>query len=279
MRVILLPTDFSKNSINAIDYAVDLFKDVICRFYILNIQKASSFISDDLRTATPSTTLYQSLIAENKTAINEIIIKLESRRNENHNFDAMVDYDNFIDAINQACSTKEADLIVMGTKGATGSKKVLFGSNTAKVMQRGSVPVLAVPENCKFSGLDKIGFVTNHQFAYSHHELTPLMQLAELFKSRIDVLHMREEDDPSPEQLENKSFLERCFQFVEHNFIELEKSELFEAVNNYIKDQNIDMLAMMSRKHSFFDRLFVKHNLKTFAFNIEIPFLVMENQA
>ena len=47
MKAILLPTDFSKNSMNAIEYAVSLFEDETCEFYVLNIQKASAFVSDD----------------------------------------------------------------------------------------------------------------------------------------------------------------------------------------------------------------------------------------
>ena len=48
MRNILLPTDFSKNSMNAINYALAFLKDQKCKFYILNVQKASSFITDDM---------------------------------------------------------------------------------------------------------------------------------------------------------------------------------------------------------------------------------------
>lgn len=62
METILLPTDFSKNSLNAIDFAMKMFKETNCTFYILNIQKASSFVSDDLMTASPSVNLYQAII-------------------------------------------------------------------------------------------------------------------------------------------------------------------------------------------------------------------------
>ena len=36
MKHILLPTDFSDNSWNAITYAIQLFKDEACVFFILN---------------------------------------------------------------------------------------------------------------------------------------------------------------------------------------------------------------------------------------------------
>jgi hypothetical protein len=36
------------------------------------------------------------------------------------------------------------------------------------------------------------------------------------------------------------------------------------------------MIAMLSKKHSFLERLFTKHSVETFAFKIDIPFLVMK---
>ncbi len=60
MKKILLPTDFSENSTNAIHYAMAFFKDEACEFYVLNVQKMSSFISDDLMAAQPSVTIFDS---------------------------------------------------------------------------------------------------------------------------------------------------------------------------------------------------------------------------
>ena len=37
MKKIILPTDFSDNALNAIDYAMQLFKDEVCAFFILNV--------------------------------------------------------------------------------------------------------------------------------------------------------------------------------------------------------------------------------------------------
>ena len=39
MKRILLPTDFSSISINAIDYAVSLYKESKCEFYVLNVYR------------------------------------------------------------------------------------------------------------------------------------------------------------------------------------------------------------------------------------------------
>ena len=58
---------------NAINYAMELFKNESCHFYILNVQKASSFISDDMMAVGSSTTIYKTLIDAAKKSIDNII--------------------------------------------------------------------------------------------------------------------------------------------------------------------------------------------------------------
>ena len=82
MKAILLPTDFSNNSVNAINYAMELFKDVECQFYILNVQKASSFITDDMMVVASSATIYNTIIDASKKSISNIISKVIATYNK-----------------------------------------------------------------------------------------------------------------------------------------------------------------------------------------------------
>jgi len=278
MKKILLPTDFSSNSLNAIHYALDMFKGKHCEFYVLNVIKASSFISDDLMAMAPAATLYKSLIDGSKKAIDKIISKVEMK-NENHKFHAIVDYDNFIDAINQTCESKQIDLIIMGTKGVTGLEKILFGSNTIRVIQRCSMPVLAIPSNYKFNGLENIVFTSNYLTIYKLKELLPLLNISRLFNSKIKILHIADKSNLSKYQENNKAFLDSFFSNVEHEFVDLNSEKIIETVSQYNSDNNIMLMAMMSKKHSFFERLFVTHKVESFAFKINNPLLIMHNSS
>jgi nucleotide-binding universal stress UspA family protein len=278
MKAILLLTDFSKNSINAIYYAMNLLENERCQFYILNVQTASSFISDDLMTMSSSATIYQTLIETAKKSIKNLIKTIEANfKNEKHDFYSIVDYDNFIDAINQLCESKKIDLIIMGTKGATGAQKVIFGSNTARVMQRCKTSVLAIPVGCSFKNLDKIVFTSHFSTFYNNDELQPLIDIARRYSSKIDILHLIDGASLSQNQELNKEFLNTCLSKVDHEFIELKSVEIFKTVQDYIVNNDIKMLSMMNKKHSFLERFFARQLVETFAFKIDIPFLVMEN--
>ncbi len=280
LKAVLLPTDFSTNSLNAIDYAVELFKNEPCEFYLINIQKASSFVSDDLMTMSSSATIYQTLIDAARKSIKNIIIRIEKKYANNlHQFHSIVDYDNFIDGINQFCEARHIDLIVMGTKGASGAEKVIFGSNTVRVMQRCNTSVLAIPNGCIFKGLEHIAFASNYATLYNKKDLKPLVDILGLYNSKIDILHLTSKNDLSQDQENNKTLLDACFSSAVHEFMDLSNKDIFKTIKDYLYSNEIKMLAMMNKKHSFLERLFIKHLVETFAFKIDIPFLVMENTA
>lgn len=278
MKSILLPTDFSKNSVNAINYAMALFKEVPCDFYLLNVQKASSFISDDMMVMASSATIYQTIIDVSKKSIANLITKLETKyKNEKHAFHSVVDYDNFIDSINQVTLNKQIDLIVMGTKGATGLEKVIFGSNTVHVMQRCVAPVLAIPDGCLFTNLNRVAFTTNYLTLHNIEELRPLKELVTLHDSKLNVLHFDGIEGIGDQRKENKKFLKTYFSDVTYENIDSFSTDLYKTLEEYVHANDIKLIAMMRKKHAFLERLFNRHPEETLAFNIDIPFLVMEN--
>lgn len=277
MQTILLPTDFSKNSINAIDYAAELFKDVECEFYVLNVQKASSFISDDMMVVSSSATIYKTLIDAAKKSISNIISDIEKKhKNKKHKFHSIVDYDNFIDAISQVSKSYNIDLIVMGTKGASGLEKIIFGSNTVRVIQRCNMPVLAVPDGCKFKGVSKIAFATSNLRLFKTNEFKILKEMMVLNNSKLDILHLADQNHLAYDAYDNMDIFNNNFSGAKHEFIDTTSAEMYNAVNNYIENNNIKMLAIMNKKHSFLERLFNTHTVEKFAFKINTPFLVMQ---
>jgi len=279
MKTILLPTDFSNNSLNAINYAMKMYEDTDCTFYILNIQKASSFVSDDLMTTSPSVNLYQAIIDTARKSLDNVIRSIKEKyNNPKHELISIVDYDNFIDAINQVCELKKVDLIIMGTKGASGLEKVIFGSNTVRVMQRGETPVLAVPNNYKYKKLNRVVFLSNYLTQYKKEELSTLLEMLHLFNSNLDFVHVSEGKTLTKAQEENMKLLSAFFGDTSNEFVNLKGNDVFKEVNDFIRINEISLLAMVNKKHSFFERLLTTHKVEDFGFKTNIPLLVMPKQ-
>ncbi|WP_460218572.1 universal stress protein [Psychroserpens sp. MEBiC05023] len=278
MKKILLPTDFSENSINAIHYALAYFQYEPCEFFVLNVQKVASFVTDDLMLTPPSETIFNSLISSAKERLASLIKDLEATHgNSLHQFNAKVDFDNFIDAIHQIIEKEGIDLIVMGTRGDSKFDKRIFGSNTIRVIQRCSCPVLAIPQHYVYSNIKDVAFPSNYYTEYRIEDLMPLIHMAEKYDYTMHVIHVKEAEHLTEFQENNRAFLDSCFANLNHSFVELDEGKLFKTISRYIETNAIDMLAMMSRKHSFLERLFTRHPVESFTFDLKVPLLVMEN--
>jgi nucleotide-binding universal stress UspA family protein len=276
MKKILLTTDFSDNAEQAIEYAMHLFKYDDCQFYVLHVLKSSTFISDDLMSMQPSSNLYEQLISSAKLKLENYIKDITSKHNNIlHKFIPIVDYDNLVAAIKQVAEKQSIELVVMGTKGASNKVRRLFGTNTIHVIQGCTLPVLAIPDKYMFKPIEKVIFTSNYEMEYTYTELKALVDLVEHHDYKIDILHLSETNMLSPEQEAVKTSLQNCFKNATHRFIELETEGFLKIITQFIKSNNIDLYAMVNRKHAFWERLFTEQKIEKVAYNMTIPFLVM----
>ena len=79
-RNILLPTDFSKNSWHAIVYALELYKNDYCNFYVLNVFTATSNIIDSLINMEPGSELYESAKLNSENGLAKVLDMISFQR-------------------------------------------------------------------------------------------------------------------------------------------------------------------------------------------------------
>ncbi|NJX16285.1 universal stress protein [Tamlana crocina] len=278
MKRVLLPTDFSENSISAINYAMVLLKSEPCDFFVFNVQKASSYITDDMMIVSADSTVYRTLIDSSKKSVEKLIGDLKTNfANPKHTFHSLVDYDNFIDAINQVVKEHDIDFIIMGTKGASGIEKMIFGSNTARVIQQSNVPVLAIPKNVSFSNLDRLVFLTSNLKQLDAKSLQVLKYLVDKNHTDVKFLSTGSMAEKAEPKAHLASFLELHFPNAEHDFLAANDKSLYHVVHDYTETHAIKWLCMVGKHHSFIERLFSGHPIENLAFKIHHPFLVLHN--
>ena len=277
MKKILLPTDFSPNSINAIHYALDLFKDEKCIFYLLNVYRVPYVTSQDVAYVNTEALidLEEGLKKTSEERLKELVEKLMAGGNKNHLFEAESDYNFLSDSVKKIVKEKEIDLIVMGTKGATGAKEIFMGSNTGDIIMKVDCNVLAVPEKVVYNEPKEITFPTDYEISYDHDDLSYLLSIAKKHKAMIRVLHVQ--DEPLTEkQLDNKNNLDDLLEGIEHTYHTLTGTSFESAVNLFTQSRgNIDMIAIIARHYGFFQRLFFRPKVEELSFHTRIPLLVL----
>ncbi len=274
MKNVLIPIDFSENSINALNYAEAFFKNKPINFYLLGvyISSPSKLMSDDYN---------EDWLGKMDDTISEDLKNLAEHYNNSsdlkHNYKAVTMADSLTRAMKSVINDKEIDLVISGTKGASGLKEIFIGSNTLKMINHiDNCPVLVVPNGYKFQGLHQIVFSTNYKRSFKSNELKPLIQIAVIHNALIEVVQLVSEDFLSETQRKNKTDLQGFMEDFEFDFNKLdwEGSET-ETIQNHIENCKSELLTLINHKYNFFNKLTEEDVIKKSSFHSKIPLLVL----
>ena len=275
MKNVLLPTDFSENSINAIKYAASFFKDSEVNFFVLNVQKTSDYTTSDLISSSANTSVYKAILDDNKKELNKLISTLKTENaSEKFSFEALLDFDVFTDAVQQAVKSNKIDLIIMGTNGATGAKEVIFGSNTINVIRHSNCPLIAIPEDYSFKKIESVLFSINNQNRFTQSGIETLKEILIRYKSKIKILEIKEEG-VAPAGIKAKGSMEALFKDFEHTYHTLTGIRASAAISAFEQLFPIDLHAIFVEKESFFDRLLLGSETSRISYGSRVPLLIM----
>lgn len=277
MRNILIPTDFSENAFNAIKYGLHLLKKNRCTIYLLHVNPLPPYSGAASSVRGKSQLLEESLLKDSRKNLQKLISRIEQLGlNAKHTFVPMSTYDFFVDTVKRESENKNIDLIVMGTKGASGLKKATLGSNTGDVITKIKCPLLAVPEDASYQRPREIAFPTDFHINYDLKVLDTLLQVVEMNNSALRILHISKKgEDLSDEQLANKNFLDDYLKDVEHSFHSLTGTKLETAVQCFTESRDVDMIAMVAKNLNFFQRILFRPAVEEISYHTEVPFLVL----
>ena len=168
------------------------------------------------------------------------------------------------------------DLVVMGTKGASGINERLIGSITANVISAASKPVIAVPEKAIFESLDKIVFATDYMPG-DVKALEHLTDILKVFNPKIHVLHIADyEYNAETENYTMEKFSNRVARKVRYKNLSYHVAygtEQEKALENYLKKESAALLMMTTGKRTLLDILFGKALVKKMAYHTKIPMI------
>jgi nucleotide-binding universal stress UspA family protein len=272
----LLPTDFSDNSWNAIKYALQLFKNEACNITLLNTYTPLIYQVDEMQFDSDKFGLVHSMADVSETGLDEMLQKIRNEfNNPKHTFSKISSFNSLTTEINELYKEKMMDMIVMGTKGATGVRELLFGTNTVHLIKDARCPILAIPSNYSFEPPHEILFPSDYEVNFQERHIQPIMDIASSFKSRIHVLNTSRGYELSIEQEKNRQKLESYFKDLTYSFHSVSSQNVQEAITSFQLTTSINLLIMIKNKHSFFENLFFKSVINQIGFHLNVPFLVI----
>ena len=273
---ILLPTDFSKLSKVAVHYAAELALKINAEIVLLNVV----FINTPPRAQAALKThqIIDAMKENAKQDFEHMIIEIKEavgdKINISYKIQAGYPVENTVETF---AKHNDIDLIIMGTKGASGLKKVLIGSNAAAVISYSSIPVITVPEHARFNNVKHIVYASD--LLDVNKEIELLIQFARFFNSSIHLLHIVPPDSKDEiDKIRIKNDLVSKYNYPKINVHISINEDVQEAIDEYISGVKADILAMFTHKLSFFEKLFGKSVTREMAFHSWIPLLTIKKQ-
>ena len=265
MKTILAPTDFSETSRNAISFAAELSKRASARLFIMNVLPKEE---DE---------------AEAKNKLTTIESDLKKSFGADLRCESSFAHGDFTDTLNKVIAVQQPDLIVMGTKGASGLKRILIGSNTVKVIANTTMPVLVIPEVARFqdffnTGKNRIVLATDLDLLDNESALDILKEIALLIaEPKLRVLSVRPKNTGLPDlKRMNRDFLLSYFNpEIEGERVTVFSSNVISGINFYLNENSdTGLLAMIARDSG---HLIQRHFTREMASHTHLPLLVLHD--
>lgn len=271
MKTILFPTDFSECSENALNWTIGLAEKFSAKILLHNSCHLPTFSMQ-----IPFEGLTEEQVFAEATQNMNDFIKKNKLESKGVSFESSVSVGLASDEIVSLAKEMKVDMVIMGTKGATGLEKVLLGSNASAVIERCSCPVIAVPENAEYRGMDKIVFATD----YNDNDLMAIKLLTELampFMSEIIIVHIS--SITGTDTLERDKFSkykEETLKKIHYEKLSFQLAvglNTEENLDTILDEQDADLLAMSMRKRNIFSRLFSPSLTKKMSYHSKVPIL------
>jgi nucleotide-binding universal stress UspA family protein len=277
MKNILIPTDFSENSWNAIEYALHFLSKSSCNIYLLHVATNHNLVESGVLYSKNQDVSVQTVTLPAKTRLQDTIKKIQAQfPNSLHRFFSLTESNSIVNAIREQVIQKKIDLIIMGTKGRSDIKKIAIGTNAGNVITKVKCATMVIPENAKYAMPKEIAFATDFSIFYRPEVLQPIIDIVENNTASVRVLHVnRNGMELNDDQQKNKEYLDDYFNNCTHSFHFLTNKHIEEAVQEFVDDKNINVIAMLAKNLNYFQKILFHPSSKEISYYKNVPFLVL----
>ncbi len=274
MKTILYATDYSQNSISALQLANIIAQKFKAKLIVMHV------FDIPISLASPVSITY---LRKEKKLFVEHTAKLKSFCEEHlkgtideNSITFLVHEDGSVyDGILEKALTLDVDLIVVGAKGKSQTKELILGSTPKAIIRRSSYPVLTVPVKLDVTSLKKIVYATDFEQA-DIFAIKRLVNIAKIFKAKITVVHIisQKEYAGQDQMVWFKEMLTEKITYEKLGFLLIFSDAVFEELAGYLEDSETDLLAMLERKESTFYQKYLQTDMvKKMVETIHIPLL------
>ena len=268
MKKILVPTDFSKPSKVAAIYAAHLANKINASITLLSVINASPSEQTLAKWKKMEMEMVKDSIEKADDLMNEIQKSVKGEIKVEYRSVLGFPISQQVEAFVKA---NGIDLIVMGTKGASGLKKVLMGSNAVEVINESSVPVITVPIDAKFNPITNIVYASDGK--HLNREIRKVALFAKALHAHLHVLRVDSPGVLKTELTDHEESLKEKANYSDMDVSILMGEDVVGKLEEYVESKKPQLLVMFTQKMSFLEKLLGTSKTRQFAFQGKTPLL------
>ncbi|MBN9284905.1 MULTISPECIES: universal stress protein [unclassified Flavobacterium] len=274
MKKILFPTDFSETANNAFIYALKFANKLQAEVLVLHVYDLPPISYEGHATAIVE--VFETIELDKFENFKDQIPSLRKIAEDNDlgyiKMQHLLKQGDLIHVIKEVVKEEEIDMVVMGTTGATGWQETFFGSNTGSAITNVSKNILSVPNDAKFDIIRNIAFTTRFR-EQDKEGLYEVIKFAKMFNAKIKCLAVKTKNFEGTEELIEQWRQEFEKQPVE--FFVVPDDDVKQTIFDFLDNQHIDILSMVTYKRSFFEELFRQSLTQKLSYHSKTPILVL----
>src|SRR5690625_1723222 len=277
MKNILIPTDYSINARNALQYALSYFGDIAVNFYILHVDNA------DISKIKSEDGFLLTLDKDKQTSTKKLLQKevdfcKKSSENPTHNFVPFFSDQSLVEAVRECISKKEIEYIVMGTRGASKTLDNKIGSFTYEIISKVKFPTIIVPSQAIYYNFKNIALLTDYNNWDKNKMFVNLYETLIFKKVNLQILQIHNKHHGWTHlQADTKDFLIDLFRRVDYKLYSLTNEDIDLNIQYYITKLDIDMVAFVGRNINFVQQLLFQPKPEDITYRLKVPFLILHD--
>ena len=273
MKTIIIATDFSPVSTNAVNFAADMAISIdasLLLFHAYNIPISYSDVPVMLVSVEEMKKTNEELLSGLKDKLNHITsgkIKIDTEARMG----------NTVDELEELCKKIQPFAVVMGAMGHSGIEKIVFGSTTLTAIRHLTWPIICVPPGKEYGkGIEKIGFACDFKQVV---ETTPVQFIKQMVKEFGAELHILNVDYKNknfkPDTPEQSFLLHNMLEDVKPQYHFINCIDTEDGINEFAETNNLDLVITIPKKHKLLEGIFKPSSTKKLVFQSHIPVMCL----
>ena len=273
MERILVPLDFSPNSLHALSYAKHLAKRLDAAIHLMYVWHPTLYPTD-----APGT--LPVVYTENTGRVQLTAFAREYGVPES---ETTLEVGFPVERIIEASKLPDIDLIVLGSREREpGLADRLVGTIATEVCEEAHCPVLVVPQGKDFGKGFKHILYASSSSATDEATVTRVMELARRFRANVHFVHVQTDDD-AEDQAEALAVENTLFEDLHQDtelgikaqLVTIKDDSVVEGLTQYAEENAIDLMVSVTRRRSWWQELFERSQTKQLTLYAHIPLLVL----